>query len=82
MVMTIDESDYYTAVEACAALKVKPATLYSYVGRGLVHSYRQGIGRSSLYRRDEIEALLAVRPKSVVPGSSDIPLAESWIPYV
>jgi citrate synthase len=61
----VDEA-YVTAPEACALLGVKPATLYAYVSRGLVRSYRQGIRRQRLYRRAELAEL-------------DLPEAASWV---
>jgi citrate synthase len=69
---------YYTAEEACRVLGVKPATLYAYVNRGLITSYRQGIRRQRLYRRDEIDALLDVRPAGREDDEVDIPCADSW----
>jgi citrate synthase len=70
--------EYYSAEEACEVLGVKLATLYSYVNRGLVTSYRQGIRRHRLYRRSEIDALLEVTPVPREELRSDIPPAESW----
>ena len=67
---------FYTAKEACAALGVKLATLYSYVNRGLLTSYRQGIRRQRLYRRSEVNALLVITP--VERDHDMIPLAETW----
>lgn len=69
-------SEYYTAEEACAALGVKLATLYSYVNRGLLKSYRQNIRRQRLYRRAEVDALLEITP--VEREREEIPLAETW----
>ena len=75
--MTADgSSEYYTAEEACAALGVKLATLYSYVNRGLLTSYRQNIRRQRLYRRSEVDALLEITP--VEREREEIPLAETW----
>ncbi len=54
MIVT-DGEEFLTAQEACAALDIKPATLYAYVSRGLLSSYRQGIKRMRLYRREEVE---------------------------
>lgn len=68
---------YYTAEEACAVLGVKQATLYSYVNRGLITSYRQGIRRERLYKRAEIDALLNVTPAARGDGTL-IPRAETW----
>ena len=73
--MRVNGEDYLTVKEAARLLGVKPATLYAYVSRGVLHSYRQGIKRERLYRRAEIEALLRVAPSS----AAEIPLAESWI---
>lgn len=78
MVMQVQGEEYYTAEEACDVLGVKPATLYSYVNRGLIVSYRQGIRRQRLYRREEIDTLLDVTPANR-PESADIPDAESWM---
>ncbi|PYN95690.1 MAG: DNA-binding protein [Candidatus Rokuibacteriota bacterium] len=82
--------EFLTVKEAARLLGVKPETLYAYVSRGVLQSYRQGIKRQRLYRRAEIEALLRVSPST--PAASprarraamrtraiDIPLAESWI---
>lgn len=70
--------EFYTAEEACAVLGVKLATLYSYVNRGLLTSYRQNIRRQRLYRRAEVDALLAITP--VEREHAEIPLAETWTP--
>ncbi|MGH2442458.1 MAG: helix-turn-helix domain-containing protein [Chloroflexota bacterium] len=76
--ISVQGEEYYTAEEACDVLGVKLATLYSYVNRGLILSYRQNIRRHRLYRRSEIDALLDIR---AVPhaGDLDIPSAESWV---
>jgi citrate synthase len=63
----IDGEEYLGVEEATALLGVKKATLYAYVSRGLLTSFRQGVGRQRLYRRSDIEGLLALR--------SDLPLA-------
>lgn len=81
---TIDGEDYLDVNEATQLLRVKRATLYAYVSRGVLHSYKQGVGRQRLYKRNEIEALLAVRPGSEsVPSTipeepSHLPFAETW----
>jgi citrate synthase len=71
------DEEYLTAGEACALLDVKPATLYAYVSRGLVRSYKQGIRRQRLYRRSELEDLLRVRADA--DEASDLPAAASWV---
>ena len=82
-VVKLDGEEYLTAAEACAQLAVKPATLYAYVSRGLLPSYRQGIRRRRLYRRRDVERLLRLRPSDGVgPQSRDLPRAEEWIPFV
>ena len=75
---SIQGEEYYTAEEACDVLGVKLATLYSYVNRGLIVSYRQAIRRHRLYRRSEIDSLLEVTPVPREEGGVEIPLAETW----
>ena len=74
----IGGEEYYSAEEACQVLGVKLPTLYSYVNRGLITSYRQGIRRQRLYRRSEIDSLLEVTPVEREEIRPQIPLAESW----
>jgi citrate synthase len=87
--VVIDGEEYLTGDEAAGLLGVKRETLYAYVSRGLLKSYRQGIKRQRLYRRAEIEALLRLAPSIVVDPAAapearatrpvEVPLAESWI---
>ncbi|HEY7347453.1 MAG TPA: helix-turn-helix domain-containing protein [Ktedonobacterales bacterium] len=95
--MVMNGEEYLTAEEARGVLGVKAATLYAYVSRGLLASYRQGIKRQRLYKKSQVEALIGLRPGSKAdepveisaPASrtdaggdeQQIPLAESWIPY-
>lgn len=82
--VVLDGEEYVTVDEAARLLGVKRETLYAYVSRGLLRSYRQGIKRQRLYRRAEVEALVRLEPS---PGRSprgrrrrvEIPPAESWI---
>lgn len=74
--VSIEGEEFYTAEEACQVLGVKLATLYSYVNRGLIVSYRQSIRRERLYRQEAIDALLAVTPSP--RDAAEIPLTESW----
>ena len=53
----MDESRLLDAVEAAAWLGVKPATLYSYVSRGLLTRQKEPGSRRSLFRPDEVDAL-------------------------
>ena len=86
--MILDGEEYLTGDEAAALMGVKRETLYAYVSRGLLKSYRQGIKRQRLYRRAEIEALVRLAPSGADEASGadsraarapEIPLAESWI---
>ena len=86
--ISVNGEDYLTVKEAARLLGVKPATIYAYVSRGVLRSYRQGIKRQRLYRRVEIEGLLRLAPSAtranVIPlraptRRARIPLAESWI---
>jgi excisionase family DNA binding protein len=91
--VTLNGEQFLTVNEAAARLGVKPATIYAYVSRNILKSYRRGIKRQRLYRRSEVEALLrlttavAARPARAAARPSrgrrrrvpEIPLAESWI---
>lgn len=55
------ENDYLTRQEVLESLGIKAATLYAYVSRGLLRSVRAPQARHSLYRRDEVERLVARR---------------------
>jgi len=89
----LNGENYLTGYEACHVLGVKPATLYSYVSRGVLRSYKQGIKRQSLYKQAELEELLQLRPSTSPSPTSDagagqpkvgyhIPHAEDWVPNV
>jgi excisionase family DNA binding protein len=84
--VVLDGEEYMTVEEAARRLGIKRATLYAYVSRGLLKSYRQGIKRRRLYRRTEVEALLRLAPSGQGPTDvpaarrpTEIPLAESWM---
>jgi excisionase family DNA binding protein len=89
--MEADDREYLTADEAAHLLGIKRATLYAYVSRGILRSYRQGIKRERLYRRADVERLLRVAPSSAGPAATprsvspprlrewQIPLAETWM---
>jgi citrate synthase len=81
--IVMEGQEFLTAQEACDALGVKAATLYAYVSRGMLTSYRQGIKRMRLYRRDEIERLTRLRgPDERDDTPEDTSGAGGWIPYV
>jgi citrate synthase len=85
---------YLSGNEACSLLGIKVSTLYTYVSRGVLKSYKQGIKRQRLYKRAELEALLRLRPgNDSSPMTTnqhiqddregpDIPHAEDWVPNV
>ena len=72
----INGVSYLTVDEACALMGVKPATIYAYVSRGTLHSYKQGIKRQRLYREDEIRALMEIQPS----GSATTPAPQASEP--
>ena len=83
---TIDDVEYLDVDEAAARLGVKKATIYAYVSRGVLGSFRQGIGRKRLYQRAAVEALREARPSDEpAPDQTDdvvrnvtLPDAASW----
>src|SRR5437588_9462571 len=58
----IEGNRYLEADEAAERLGVKPETLYAYVSRGRLRSFRRAVGRGRLYLEPEIERLLALLP--------------------
>ena len=87
----LNGENYLDGHEACHLLGVKLSTLYAYVSRGIVTSYKQGIKRQRLYKKAELEALLQLRPSGESSSSSatertdsddDLPHAEEWVPNV
>ncbi len=84
VMVDLDGEQYLTGEEAASLLGIKRETLYAYVSRGYLKSYRQGIKRQRLYRRAEVADLLRLSASSGERASvglspEDIPLAESWI---
>jgi excisionase family DNA binding protein len=79
--IVIGGEEYLTVDEAAERLEVKAATLYAYVSRGVLRSYRQGMRRQRLYRRADVDALRRLQPSAgaAAPPAPEIPLAESWI---
>lgn len=68
-----------TASEAAALLGVKLGTLYAYVSRGWIKSYRRRVGRETLYRRADIEALRGVSMPERGRRARSLPDASSWV---
>jgi excisionase family DNA binding protein len=84
----LNGENYLDGHEASHLLGVKLATLYTYVSRGVLRSYKQGIKRQRLYKQAELEALLQLRPSDettpssiVVQGeqATALPYAEDWM---
>src|SRR5262249_56143047 len=63
----LDGEQYLTGEEAAATLGIKRETLYAYVSRGVLRSYRQGIKRQRLYRQSDVERLMQLTPSSEEP---------------
>ncbi|MBV9229438.1 MAG: helix-turn-helix domain-containing protein [Chloroflexi bacterium] len=84
----LNGENYLDGHEASHLLGVKLSTLYTYVSRGVLKSYKQGIKRQRLYKQTELEALLRLRPSSnPEPPSTEqdvieLPHAEDWVPNV
>ena len=82
----LNGENYLDGHEASHLLGVKLSTLYTYVSRGVLRSYKQGIKRQRLYKQAELEALLHLRPSEDVPSPStpsvELPHAEDWVPNV
>ena len=72
----IQGEPYLSAAEACELLGVKPATLYAYVSRGVLQSYRQGIKRARLYRGADLQRVLHLRPSR---SRFSLPHAADWM---
>jgi citrate synthase len=68
-----------TAAEAAAQLGVKLGTLYAYVSRGWLKSYRRHVGREALYRRTDIEALRGMTMPERGRRARSLPDASSWV---
>ncbi len=74
-----DRSRMLTAAEAAAQLGVKIGTLYAYVSRGWLRSYRRRVGRQALYRRDDIDALRDLATAEGGRRGRSLPDASSWV---
>ena len=68
-----------TAAEAADRLGVKRGTLYAYVSRGWLKSYKRKVGREALYRRTDIEALRGVSMPERGRRARSLPDASSWV---
>jgi citrate synthase len=68
----LNGENYLDGREASSLLGVKLPTLYTYVSRGIVRSYKQGIKRQRLYKQAELESLLRLRPSDRDDDSSTV----------
>jgi citrate synthase len=68
-----------TAAEAAQHLGVKLGTLYAYVSRGWLRSYRRKVGRQALYRRADVEALRDLVSTERGRRGRSLPPASSWV---
>jgi len=84
----LNGENYLNGHEASHLLGVKISTLYTYVSRGVLRSYKQGIKRQRLYKQAELESLLQVRPSDELVASSEeleerhkveLPRVEDWM---
>jgi citrate synthase len=75
-VVEIHGEEYLSASEASDRLGIKLATLYAYVSRGILKSYRQGIKRERLYRRRDIDHVLRLQPTR---SGHPLPQAADWV---
>ncbi len=87
----LNGENYLDGIEASHLLGVKLSTLYTYVSRGVLRSYKQGIKRQRLYKQVEIESLLQLRPSTdtwlaSVPAqresSQQLPQTNEWVPNI
>ena len=69
-------SKWIGAQEASKTLGISRPTLYAYVSRGALKSYRQGIKRQRLYRRRDVQQLVDLHPTR---GASPLPHAADWM---
>ncbi|MGH7813406.1 MAG: citrate/2-methylcitrate synthase [Candidatus Binataceae bacterium] len=67
------------AAEAAEQLGVKLGTLYAYVSRGWLKSYRRRVGRRALYRRADIDALRGVVSGEPGRRGRTLPPAATWV---
>ena len=74
--ITIDAVEYLDAAETCELLGIKPQTLYAYVSRGRIRSFKRG-GRGRLYPAADVDRLLTLESGS----PANVPQVDDWMPY-
>jgi citrate synthase len=57
-------TEWISAAEAARRLGIKPASLYSYVSRGVLTRRKAGGSRASLFSASEVEGLAREPPSS------------------
>ena len=77
--LEVEGDVYLTSAEAAEVLGVKPSTLYAYVSRNVLPSYRQGIRRERLYKQSDIQRLLRIQPSVSEPVEIFTQQQELWI---
>jgi excisionase family DNA binding protein len=84
----LNGENYLNGNEASHLLGVKLSTLYTYVSRGILRSYKQGIKRQRLYKQAELESLLQLRSndeQAISPEEGgerrrvELPHVEEWM---
>jgi excisionase family DNA binding protein len=84
----LNGENYLNGNEASHLLGVKLSTLYTYVSRGILRSYKQGIKRQRLYKQAELESLLQLRSndeQAISPAEGgecrrvELPHVEEWM---
>jgi excisionase family DNA binding protein len=84
----LNGENYLNGNEASHLLGVKVSTLYTYVSRGILRSYKQGIKRQRLYKQAELESLLQLRSsdeQAISPAEGgerrhvELPHVEEWM---
>src|SRR2546428_4531548 len=77
--LVVGGEEYLESEETARRLGVKRETLYAYVSRGLLRSYRQGIKRQRLYRRADVEGLVRLAPAPRRPaGERGVGRRRGW----
>lgn len=74
-----DRGRMLSAIEAAGKLGVKLGTLYAYVSRGWLRSYRRKVGRQALYRRADVEALRGLVAPERGRRARSLPPAATWV---
>ncbi|MGH7949613.1 MAG: citrate/2-methylcitrate synthase [Candidatus Binataceae bacterium] len=74
-----DRGRMLTSAEAAGKLGVKLGTLYAYVSRGWLRSYRRKVGRQALYRRTDVEALRGLVAPEHGRRARSLPPAATWV---